>query len=85
MKAERSYYTTKRELTSIVLGCKQFRQYIWGRKFTTVTDHKLLTWIFKMNDPSSWKMRLKLKLQESANSGHSFGMSDSDISRRTGG
>jgi hypothetical protein len=29
-----------------------------------VTDHKPLTWIFKMNDPSSRILRLKLKLQE---------------------
>ena len=29
-----------------------------------VTDHKLLTLIFKMNDPSSRIMRLKLKLEE---------------------
>jgi hypothetical protein len=29
-----------------------------------VTDHKQITWMFKMNDPSSRIMRLKLKLQE---------------------
>lgn len=63
-KAERNYSTIERELTAIVWGCKQFRPYIWGRKFTIVTDHKPLTWIFKMNDPSSRIMRLKLKLQE---------------------
>jgi hypothetical protein len=80
-KAERSYSTIERELTSIVLGCKR---YIWGPKFTIVTDHSPLTWIFKMNDPSS-RMRLKLKLQESANSGDSVGNSDPDISSRTVG
>lgn len=63
-KAEENYSTIERELTAIVWGCKQFRQYIWGRKFTIVTDHKPLTWIFKMNDPSSRIMRLKLKLEE---------------------
>jgi hypothetical protein len=64
IKAEKNYSTIERELLAIVWGCKQFRQYIWGRKFTIVTDHKPLTWIFKMNDPSSSIMRLKLKLQE---------------------
>jgi hypothetical protein len=52
------------ELTAIVWGCKQFRQYIWGWEFTIVTDHKMLIWIFKMIDPSSGVMMLKLKLQE---------------------
>jgi len=35
-----------------------------GLEFYDCNDHKLLTWIFKMIDPSSWKMMLKLKLQE---------------------
>jgi hypothetical protein len=61
---EKNYSTIERELTAIVWTCKQFRQYIWGRKFTIVTDHKPLTWMFRMNDPSSRIMRLKLKLAE---------------------
>ena len=65
IKAEKNYSTIECELTAIVWGCKQFRQYIWGQKFMIVTNHKPLTWIFKMNDPSSHIMRLKLKLQES--------------------
>jgi hypothetical protein len=48
---EKNYPTIERELTAIVWACKQFRPYTWGRKFTIVTDHKPLTWIFKMNDP----------------------------------
>jgi hypothetical protein len=63
-KSEINYSTTERELTVIVWSCKQFRPYIWDRKFTIVTDHKPLTWVFKINDPSSRIMRLKLKLQE---------------------
>jgi hypothetical protein len=60
---EKNYSTIERELTGIVFACRQFWPYIWGRKFTIVTDHKPLTWIFRMNDPSS-RMRLKLKLEE---------------------
>ena len=63
-KPERNYSVIERELIAIVWGCKQFRQYIWGRKFTIVTDHKPLTWVIKMNDPNSHIMLLKLKLQE---------------------
>jgi hypothetical protein len=61
---EKNYSTIERELTGIVFACRQFRPYIWGRKFIIVTDHKPLTWIFRMNDPSSRIMRLKLKLEE---------------------
>jgi hypothetical protein len=62
--SEKNYPTIARELTAIVWVCKQFRSYIWGRKFTIVTDHKPLTWIFEMNDPSTRIMRLKLRLEE---------------------
>jgi hypothetical protein len=63
-KAEKYYSTIERELAAIVWSCKQFRPYVWGRKFTVVTDHKRLTCVFKMNGPSSRIMRLKLKVQE---------------------
>jgi hypothetical protein len=63
-KAEGNYSTTERELTAIVWACKQFWPYVWSRKFAIVTDYKPLTWIFKMSDPSSRIMKLKLKLQK---------------------
>jgi len=50
-KVERNYSAIEKELTTIVWGSKQFRQYIWARKFTNLTDHRPLTWTFKMNDP----------------------------------
>jgi hypothetical protein len=61
--AQRNYSRIEMELTPIIWGCKQFTQYIWGRKFTIVTDHKPITWIFKMNCPSFRIMRLKPKPQ----------------------
>jgi hypothetical protein len=63
-KADKKYSTIERELTSIVWSFNQFRPYVWGRKFTIVTDHKPLLWVFKMNDPRFRIMTLKLKLQE---------------------
>jgi hypothetical protein len=62
--AERNYSTTERELLAIVWSCKQFRQYLSGRKFTIVTDHKPLTWVFNVKDPSSRLLKWRLKLEE---------------------
>jgi hypothetical protein len=36
--AERNYPTVEKELLAIVWGCKYFRQYLYGRKFTIVTS-----------------------------------------------
>jgi hypothetical protein len=47
-----------------VWGCKYFRQYLYGRTFTIVTDHRPLTWIFNVKDPSSRLLRWRLKLEE---------------------
>jgi transposase InsO family protein len=62
--AEKNYSTTEKELLAIVWGCRQYRQYLFGRKFTIVTDHQLLTWVFNVKDPSSRLLRWRLKLEE---------------------
>jgi hypothetical protein len=51
--AEKIYPTVEKELLAIVWGCKHFRQYLYGRRFTIVTDHRPHTWIFNVKDPSS--------------------------------
>jgi hypothetical protein len=63
-KAELNYATVEKELLTIVWACKHFRPYLLGHKFQTVTDHKGLTWIFNVQDPSSRLMRWKLLLEE---------------------
>jgi len=63
VNAEKNYSTTEKELLAIVWGSKQFRQYQYGRKFTIVTDHKPLTWVFNVKDPSSRLLRWRLKLE----------------------
>jgi hypothetical protein len=61
---QRNYPTAEKELLAIVWGCKYFRQYLYGRKFTIVTDHRPLTWIFSVKDPSSRIFRRRPKLEE---------------------
>jgi hypothetical protein len=63
-RAEQGYSTIERELTAIVWACRHFRPYLMGRVFTIVTDHKSLTWMFSVKDPSSRLLRWRLLLEE---------------------
>lgn len=62
--AEINYSTIEKELLSIVNFTKYFRPYLFGRKFTIITDHKPLEWINNLKEPNSRLMRWRLKLLE---------------------
>jgi hypothetical protein len=62
--AKNNYSTTEKELLAIVWGCRQYRRYLFGRKFTIVTDHQPLTCDFDVKDPSSRLVKWRLKLAE---------------------
>lgn len=63
-KTEESYSVIEKELLAIAWGCKYFRPYLYGRKFTLYTDHKPLTYIFSLKDPNDKMIRMRLQLEE---------------------
>ena len=58
---EQNYAQVEREALSLIFGIKKFHQYLYGRKFCLVTDHKPLTSIFgpKKGIPSLAAARLQ--------------------------
>lgn len=63
-KHEVNFSVTEKELLSIVDSVKHFRPYLFGQRFTVVTDHKPLTYLMNCKEPSSRLVRWRLKLLE---------------------
>ena len=61
---EKKYDTYEKEALAIIFCVTHFRPYLYGRKFTLVTDHKLLVWFQNSKDPCSRVSRWRLKLAE---------------------
>ena len=61
---ETRYSTIEKELLGIVWAVGYFRPYIYGTKFTIMTDHKPLKWLFSLKEPNSKLMRWRMKLEE---------------------
>ena len=50
-KAERNYSQTEKEALALVFALKKFHHYLWGHKFSLITDHKPLLGLFNPNKP----------------------------------
>ncbi|XP_043475954.1 uncharacterized protein LOC122507359 [Leptopilina heterotoma] len=61
---EKKYDTYEKEALAIIFCVSHFRPYLYGRKFTLVTDHKPLVWFQNSKDPCSRVSRWRLKLAE---------------------
>ena len=61
---ELRYTTTEKERLAIVHAVKQFKSYLYGRKFILVTDHRSLSWLQKLKDPITRVARWKILLRE---------------------
>ncbi|KAL7307834.1 hypothetical protein TKK_0000154 [Trichogramma kaykai] len=62
--AEQNYSTIEKELLAIVEACRNFRPYVYGRKFIIETDHKPLRWLWSLKIPNSKFIRWMIKLEE---------------------
>jgi len=62
--AESKYSVTELELLAFIFATKQFRCYLYGRRFTVQTDHRALKWLLNLQGPSSRLTRWAMKLSE---------------------
>ena len=63
-QAERNYSTIERELLAIVYSVDKFRYYLYGKKFTIITDHNPLVYLKNITLSSERLTRWRLKLAE---------------------
>lgn len=56
-KAEQNYSVILKECLSIIWSVKHFKEYLYGRHFIIITDHRPLTYLFGIKDVSSQLMR----------------------------
>ena len=62
--AEKSYSTTLKEALGVVFALENFREYVMGRHFVIITDHKALTFLNKCHVNNDKLLRWSLWLQQ---------------------
>lgn len=63
-KGESNKSTIEQELTAIHWAITHFRPYVYGQQFLVRTDHRPLSYLFSMRNPSSKLTRMRLDLEE---------------------
>lgn len=62
--AEKNYTIQELECLAVVWGIKENRIYLYGTRFTVVTDHQSLVWLKRLKDPNTRLLRWMIFLQE---------------------
>lgn len=63
-KGESNKSTTEQELAAIHWAIQHFRPYVYGTHFLVKTDHRPLSYLFSLRNPSSKLTRMRLDLEE---------------------
>ncbi len=63
-KSEKKWPTSEKEALALVWATEQFRPYLYGRKFTLLSDHQPLQWLKGLKNPSPRLARWAIALQE---------------------
>ena len=62
--AQKNWTVTEREDYAVVASIKHFRCYLFGVRFTVVTDHSALQWLMNLKDPTGRLARWVAYLQQ---------------------
>ena len=61
---QRNYTISELECYAIVEALEYFHHYLYGSKFTVITDHQALKWLHKIKKPNSRLFKWALKLSQ---------------------
>jgi hypothetical protein len=63
-RTEQNYCASEEEMLAVIWATKQFRCYLYGKRFTVRTDHSALTYLHKFTGNNSRLLRWSLRLTE---------------------